>query len=98
MERQRRANYPANYDEQGQIKRHGKGRLSWKHSKRYQATRRRKATRKLRLAAHRKSLHGHLSHAIVAVGITVITEKLSYRTRPRQFGRSVGLRAPGMFI
>jgi hypothetical protein len=29
---------------------------------------------------------------------TVITEKMSYRARPQQFGRSVGLRAPGMFI
>ena len=34
----------------------------------------------------------------MAVGNTIITEKISYRARPQQFGRSVGLRAPGMFI
>jgi hypothetical protein len=98
MERQRRANNPDNFDARGRIKKGGKGRLSWKHSKRYLVTRRRKATRERRLAAHRKSLHGRLVHEIVAVGKTVITEHVSYRARPQQFGRSVGLRAPGMFI
>jgi len=88
MDRQRRANNPANYDEQGRIKKQGKQRLSWKHSKRYLATRRRKATRERRLAAHRKSLHGRLVHEIVAVGNTILTEKLSYRARPQQFGRA----------
>ena len=76
----------------------GKHRLKWKHSKRYLATRRRKATRERRLAAHRKSLHGRLVHEIVAIGNTVITEKISYRAWQKQFGKSVGLRAPGMFI
>ena len=98
MDRQRRANNPANYDERGRVKKHGKQRLSWKHSKRYLATRRRKATRERQLAAHRKSLHGRLVHEIVAVGNTVITEKLSYRAWQKQFGKSVGLRAPGMFL
>ena len=72
--------------------------MKWKQSKRYLATRRRKATRERRLAAHRKSLHGRLVHEIVAVGTTIITEKIAYRARPQQFGKSVGLRAPGMFI
>jgi hypothetical protein len=45
MERQRRANNPANYDERGRVRKHGKLRLKWKHSKRYVRTRRRKATR-----------------------------------------------------
>ena len=98
MDRQRRANNPENFDEKGCIKKHGKQRLKWKQSKRYLATRRRKATRERRLAAHRKSLHGRLVHEIVAQGNTIITEKISYRARPQQFGKSVGLRAPGMFI
>src|SRR5215469_14508473 len=98
MDRQRRANNPDNYEAKGRVKKSGKGRLKWKHSKRYLATRRRKATRERKLAAHRKSLHGRLVHEIVAVGTTVITEKISYRARPQQFGKSVGLRAPGMFI
>jgi hypothetical protein len=98
MDRQRRANNPANYDERGRIKKRSKERLSWKHSKRYLATRRRKATRERKLAAHRKSLHGRLVHELVAVGTTILTEKIAYRAWQKQFGRSVGLRAPGMFI
>ncbi len=95
MDRQRRANNTANYDERGRVK---KGRLSWKHSKRYLATRQRKATRERTLAAHRKTLHGRLVHEIVAVGKTILTEKISYRAWQKQFGKSVGLRAPGMFL
>jgi hypothetical protein len=98
MDRQRRVNNPDHYDAQGRIKKRGKQRLKWKHSKRYLATRRRKATRERRLAAHRKSLHGRLVHEIVAVGKTIITEQVSYRAWQKQFGKSVGLRAPGMFI
>jgi hypothetical protein len=84
MERQRRANNPDNYDEQGRIKKRGKQRLRWKQSKRYLATRRRKATRERKLAAHRKSLHGRLVHEIVARGTTIITEKISYRAWQKQ--------------
>jgi hypothetical protein len=98
MERQRRAANPERYDEQGRIKKQGKKRLPWKQSRSYQVTRRRKATHERRLAAHRKSLHGQLAHQIVALGQTVITEKISYRGWQKRYGRSVGLRAPGMLI
>ena len=51
-----------------------------------------------RLAAHRKSLHGRLVHEMVAVGNTIILEKISYKAWQKQYGKSVGLRAPGMFL
>ena len=98
MERQRRAANPDNYDAKGRIKKQGKLRLKWKTSKNYERTRRRKATRERRLSAHRKSLHGRKAHEIVAVGNTVILEKLSYKAWQKQYGKSVGLRAPGMFV
>ncbi len=98
MDRQRRAANPNNYDAKKRIKKGGKNKLVWKTSKGYQATRRRKATKERRLAAHRKSLHGRLVHQIVRVGNTILTEKLSYKGWQRRYGRSVGLRAPGMFI
>ena len=98
MERQRRMANPDNYDEQGRIKKHGKQRLLWKSSRTYQKIRRRKATRERKLAAHRKSLHGKKVHEIVAMGNTVILEKLSYKAWQKRYGRSVGLRAPGMFV
>src|SRR5215468_10091517 len=95
LDRQRRANNPQHYDEQGRCK---PGRKTWHNSQGYQATRRRVASQERKLAAQRKSLHGQLAHEIVAVGDTIITEKISYRAWQKQFGRSVGLRAPGMFI
>jgi hypothetical protein len=95
LDRQRRANNPQNYDEQGRCK---KGRKTWYNSQGYQVTRRRLAHQERSLAAQRKSLHGQLVHEIVAVGNTIITEQISYRAWQRQFGRSVGLRAPGMFL
>ena len=95
LDRQRRANNPQHYDEQGRCK---KGRKTWHDSQGYQTTRQRLAHQERKLAAQRKSLQGHLAHAIVAVGNTIITEKLSYRAWQKQYGRSVGLRAPGMFI
>jgi hypothetical protein len=98
MDRQRRVANPDNYDEKRRIKKAGKQKLVWKTSKGYQATRRRKATKERKLAAHRKCLHGRKVHELVAVGNTVVTEKLSYTGWQKQYGKSVGLRAPGMFI
>jgi hypothetical protein len=98
MDRQRRAANPDNYDAQGRIKKGSKTRLCWKTSKNYEQTRRRKAAKERKLAARRKSLHGHKVHEIIAVGNTVILEKLSYKAWQKQYGRSVGLRAPGMFV
>src|SRR5712692_2819283 len=99
MDRQRRAANPDNYDEKGCIKKHsGKKKPGWKSSKTYEKTRRRKAAKERKLAAHRKSLHGQKVHEIVAVGNIVILEKISYKAWQKQYGKSVGLRAPGMFI
>ena len=103
MDRQRRAANPDNYDSMGRVKKHGgktrgKGKLVWNSSKTYQKTRRRKAAQERRLAGHRKSLHGRLVHEMVAVGNTIILEKISYKAWQKQYGKSVELRAPGMFI
>jgi hypothetical protein len=98
MDRQRRAANPEHYDNKGRAKKRGKGAPRWKQSRGYQATQRRKAARERKLAAHRKSLHGRLVHQIVAVGHTIITEKISYKGWQKRYGRSVGLRAPGMLI
>jgi len=98
MNRQRRAANPEHYDERGRIKKAGKTCLPWKNSRGYERTRRHKAEKERKLAAHRKSLHGRKVHEIVSQGNTVIVEKISYKAWQKQYGRSVGLRAPGMFI
>src|SRR5262249_38300640 len=51
-----------------------------------------------RLAAHRKALHGKLAHDIVKGGTTIHIEKTSFKGWQKQYGRSMGLRAPGMFV
>jgi len=98
MDRQRRANNPENYDEKGRVKKHSKTRLRWKESKRYKATRRQHANTERRLAAHRKSLHGKLAHALVKMGKQIHIEKTSFKGWQKQYGKSIGLRAPGMFV
>jgi hypothetical protein len=99
MDRKRRAANPEQYDERGRIKKRvSNTKRAWKQSKNYQKTRQRKATRERKLAAHRKSLQGRKVHEIVAVGNTIIIEQLSYKAWQKQYGRSVGLRAPGMFV
>jgi hypothetical protein len=95
LERERRANNPQNYDAKGRVK---KGNKRWHDSRGYQATRRRLASQERKLAAHRKSLHGRLAHEIVSIGTDIRLEKISYKAWQRQYGKSVGLRAPGMFV
>lgn len=95
LDRQRRANNPDNYDEKGRSK---KGRRYWHDSCGYRRTRQQIATQERKLAAHRKSLHGRLAHQIVAMGNTVIIEKVSYRSWQKKYGKSVGFCAPGMFV
>jgi hypothetical protein len=98
LERQRRANNPEHYNEQGRIKKHGNKSGRWKESQSYKATRRRLAHQERKLAAHRKSLHGRLVNHIVRQGNTIHLEKVSYKAWQKQYGKSVGLRAPGLFV
>ena len=98
LDRQRRANNPQNYDEKGHIKKRSKQRLTWKNSSGYLKTKGKLAHQERKLAAHRKSLHGRLVHEIVRVGNNIRIEKISYRSWQKRFGKSVGMRAPGMLI
>ena len=95
IERQRRANNPANYNADGTIK---AGPKRWRKSGRQRRTEARLAELYRRQAAHRKSLHGQLVNRVLGMGDTIKLEKVSYRAFQRRFGRSVGMRAPGMFV
>ena len=95
IDRQRRANNPGNYNPDGTIKR---GPKTWRKSARQRRTEAKLAELYRKQAAHRKSLHGRLVNHILRMGDTIKLEKLSYRAFQRRFGRSVGMRAPGMFV
>lgn len=111
MSRQQRANNPDCYEpsrcdlpKPGQ--KHGKRKLgksikNKRHhtqSRRYAKVRRRKAEVERKLAAYRKSLHNGLVNQVLSVGKYLKLEKLSYKAFQRMFGRSVGKRAPGLFV
>jgi transposase len=95
MERSRRATNSDNYNPNGTAK---KGKKKWNSSKSYLKTRTSKANLERKLAAHRKSLHGELVNDILRAGDTFKLEKLSYKAFQKLFGKSVGKRAPGMFV
>jgi transposase len=94
-DRQQRANNPDNYNPDGTI---GKGKKTWKKSRRQAQTERKLAELQRQQAAYRQSLHGQLVHLILAHGNDIRMEKLSYRAFQKRFGRSVAFRAPGTFV
>jgi len=95
IDRQRRANNPQNYRKDGTI---APGRKKWKSSRRQKETEREAAELYRKTASHRKSLHGQLINQIIPLESEIRLEKLSYRSFQKNFGKSVGNRAPGMFM
>lgn len=95
IDRQRRANNPDCFDEQG---RWIKGKRARNVSRRMRRSL--QCLRRIRQQQtdHRKSLHGHLVRQILTLGSDFRLEKLSYRSFQRSFGRSTLARAPGMFV
>ena len=95
LDRQRRANNPQNYKPDGTTK---AGAGNWKSSRRQKKTRARISEIKRKQAATRKTAHGRLVNEILAMGNEIKLEKLSYLAFQRRYGKSVGRRAPGMFV
>lgn len=95
IDRQRRANNPQNYSENGTVK---KGAKRWHKSRRQMRTEAKLADLQRRQAAYRKSLHGQLANHVLSMGNIIKTEKISYRAFQKNWGRTVGNRAPGMFV
>lgn len=95
MDRSRRATNPENYNENGTAK---KGIRKWVKSSRYRDLRAKLAETERCLGSERKRSHGELANRILAFGNVIKTEKVSYRGFQKNFGRSVKVRAPGMFV
>jgi hypothetical protein len=95
MDRSRRATNPGNVNADGTVK---KGSKKWNRSRRYQKLALKRKELDRRLASERKRAHGQLANEVLAQGKTVKTEKLSYRSFQKCFGKSVKVRAPGMFV
>jgi hypothetical protein len=95
QDRSRRASNPDNYNEDGTVK---KGSRKWHRSNRYRKRQKQIAECQRKLAATRKKQHGELCNKILRIGNNVKTEKLSYKSFQKNYGRSVSVRGPGMFV
>jgi transposase len=95
LDRSRRQNNPKNFNENGTIK---AGPKKWVHSNRYRQIQSKISETQRRLAATRKCQQGALANRILRLGNKIQTEKLSYKSFQRNWGKSVGFRAPGMFM
>jgi hypothetical protein len=96
LDRQRRANNPENFRENGTVKPRSQ-RKRWESSERQDATRAVLQETLRAMAAQRKSLQGQVVHQVLALGNEVVTEKVNKRAWAKLWGRSVGHKAPGMF-
>lgn len=95
LDRQRRANNPDNFLPNGRVR---PGPKRWNKSRRQRRTEDALAELFRREAAHRKTLHGTVANRLLALGRVIKMERLSYRALQRRYGRSVSVRAPGMFV
>ena len=95
LDYQRRAHNPDCYDDQGRAI---KGKRPTHRSRCQRQTEDRLAELYRHEAAHRKTFHGQLANQIIARGIVIKTEKLSYKAFQKMFGRSISVRAPKLFL
>ena len=95
LDRQRRANNPKNYEKNGRVK---LGPKKWISSSYQKDTQTQVSECSRTHAAHRKSLHGKLINETIPLDSEIRVEKLSYRSFQKNFGKSVGNRAPGIMV
>ena len=94
MDRSKRATNPQCFNTNGTWK---KGQ-TFTPSKRYAALRIEAAEIERKLAAERQRAHGELANQILGLGNVIQSETLSYVAFQKNFGKSVKVRAPGMFV
>ena len=96
QDRSRRATNPDLFHANGTAKRGAS--KGWVRSNRYRARQARLQDIERKLAEARKRDHGHLANKILVLGNVIQTEKLSYKSFQKNFGRSAKVRAAGMFV
>jgi transposase len=95
MDRSLRSTNPDNYNEKKQVK---KKVLTWLKSKNYKKNQTILYEVYRKLKTHRKRLHGRLSNKIIRLGNIIRTEDLSFKAFQKMYGRSIGFRAPSLFL
>ena len=113
LERQRRANNPQNYNEDGTIV---AGKKTWTYSKKYYQTKKKLRKIKTKQAERRALAHKTLANEIVRLGDRFVVEQMSFAglqkraketklnektnkiQSKKRFGSTIGHRAPAMLI
>ena len=90
-DRQRRANNPDNFEPDGTVK---KGRKTWVRSKRQGRTEQALRSAQSRTAARRKQAHGRDINRLLGKGRHFLHDGVSAKSLQKNFGKSVGARAP----
>lgn len=113
LDRQRRANNPHKYNEDGTIKKDNKEKWVW--SKNYLKTRNQLAELQRKMADKRKQDHQRLANWIITLGHHIQVEKMNFRAlqakaketkvdangkhkKKKRFGKSIANRAPSLFL
>ncbi|AKO91977.1 transposase [Priestia filamentosa] len=114
LNRQRRANNPHKYNENGLIKRGNTGK--WIYSKNYIKTKNKLAELQRKIAAKRKQSHEKLANYILTLGDNIKVEQMNYQglqkrakettvnektgrfNKKKRFGKSLENKAPAMFL
>lgn len=114
LDRQRRANNPHKYNEDGTIKKGNKDKWIW--SKNYFKTRNKLADMQRKLATIRKQSHEKLANHILSLGNEIKVEQMNYKglqkrakdttinektgryNKKKRFGKSLANKAPAMLL
>lgn len=95
MARSRYLTNKEHYNSDGTIK---EGPKKWHLSKRYLQLKAKHQEAHRKMAATRSRLHGEYINQLLGFGDYFKTEKLSYSSFQKNYGKSVGFRAPGLFV
>ena len=94
LDRQNRANNPANFDEQGRARRG----VKWRKSKSQLQTQSQLADMQAHTAEKRANAHGRDINNLLSRARKFRHDNVSVKSLQKNYGRSVGARAPGHFM
>lgn len=97
LDRQRRANNPKNFDKKGQIVPRQQ-RVQWYTSKRQEKLQSKLKNLERRVAEFRKQHYNELAWEIRSQGDVVYLDNDSFKPWQKNYGKSIGNNAPGLFV
>ena len=95
MDRSKRLSNPDNFNINGTVK---KGCLKWAFTNGYLRLKAKLSELHRILAAYRKTEHGKLANIVLSKANIIMSEKLSYKSFQKNYGKSIRDKAPGMFM